>query len=109
MALTPFPASYWQTEPLIYIELPRLFADDGWKSVQLPELPGPTRPKPELRTLLRMQHDYDRSGSVGMPEIIDEKDNTSSQFMRVVMFAAGLAPEHHRPVRGDGHRSARSS
>ena len=91
MAMTPFPASYWQTEPLIYVDLPNLFEDPGWKSVKLPELPDPDETEKELRALLKMQNDYPERKR-RRPDIIDEKDNTSSQFMRVVMFSAASHP-----------------
>ena len=92
MAITPFPASYWQTEPLIYVDLPNLFEDPGWKSVKLPELPDPDRGRKKNCVLyLKMQNDYPEQNEQ-RPDIIDEKDNTSSQFMRVVMFSAASHP-----------------
>ena len=91
MAVTPFPAGNWAIEPQVYIELPNLFENDGWRSVQLPELPGPDETERELQVLLKMQNDYEKRER-RRPDIIDEKDNTSSQFMRVVMFGPSSHP-----------------
>lgn len=91
MALTPFPAGYWDIEPQIYLELPRVFENDGWKRVALPELPGPDETAQELQELLRKQSDRNERQR-RLAEIIDEKDNTSSQFMRVVLFGPASHP-----------------
>jgi PAP2 superfamily len=91
MALTPFPAGNWAIEPQIYIELPNLFANSSWKSVKLPEVPGPDETAQELQELLRKQYNYQQRKR-RLPDIMDERDNTSSQFMRVVMFSAASHP-----------------
>src|SRR5687768_9029681 len=91
MALTPFPAGYWDIEPQVYLELPRVFANDGWKKVALPEVPGPDETLLELQELLRKQDDREERKR-RLPEIMDERDNTSSQFMRVVLFGPASHP-----------------
>jgi PAP2 superfamily len=59
--------------------------------VKLPEVPGPDETAQELQELLRKQYNYQQRKR-RLPDIMDERDNTSSQFMRVVMFSAASHP-----------------
>ena len=93
-----FPASYWDRDVQLYLELPKLFEDDGWKSIKIETYPGPDDTQKELEDLLKKQHDH-KQQKRRREEILREATGTIPQFHRVMLFSPGSHPNTYMLLR----------